>query len=90
MRLSRLLACSSIGSCRRVLTVAGICGIILAVSANADGINDSSVISAGDEPAPSSMREKRIRRLKLADPESTEVMLAGQRSDRNSVATILT
>ncbi len=58
---------------QRLVVAIGLCAIFLAVPSTA---------GLGIEAADSSAKQIRIKRLKLADPESTEVMLAGRGLDR--------
>jgi hypothetical protein len=53
---------------QRLVVVIGMCAVFLAVPSTA---------GLGIEAAASSAKQIRIKRLKLADPESTETMLAG-------------
>ena len=74
MQLSQLPVHGTIRRYCRIFTVTAISAIFLAV-----GADGSSYSSDGAEPyevVKESTRHKRIKRLKLADPESTEVMLA--------------
>ena len=58
---------------RRLVAALGLCILFIAVSANADrGTLTSSVISVSKDAT----QVIRIKRLKPADPESTETMLA--------------
>ena len=76
MQTSRLRACGLIRHYHRILFVSGICAILLATGADTYGPLTSSDVCSEIEAAEKSTRQKRIKRLKLADPESTEVMLA--------------
>ncbi len=58
---------------QRLVVVVGMCAVFLAVPSTA-GLS----IDAAD----SSAKQIRIKRLKLADPESTETMLADRGLDR--------
>ncbi len=74
MKISRLPQCGAIGRYCRVLTVIAISTMLLAVSV--DGPGNPSDGTESYEVAKKSTRHKRIKRLKLADPESSETMLA--------------
>ena len=74
MQINRLPQCGEIGHFCRVLTVIAISAMLLAVSV--DGTSYSSDGIESYEVAKKSTRHKRIKRLKLADPESSETMLA--------------
>ena len=76
MQFSRLPACDLPGLYYRLFSVIGICAILLAADVRADQPGISSDVKPATEAAEKSTRKKRIKRLKLADPESTEVMLA--------------
>ena len=76
MRFSQKRARALIGCDYRILLVCGICAILLAAGVDAYGSVTSSEPSAEIAAAEKNTRQKRIKRLKLADPESTEVMLA--------------
>ena len=58
---------------RTLVVVIGMCAVFLTVPSTA---------GLGFEAAEYSSTQIRIKRLKLADPESTEVMLAGRGLDR--------
>jgi len=74
MVFSKLPACR-LSKLRRTLVVAiGLCAVFLAVPSTA---------GLGYEAAEYSATQIRIKRLKLADPESTEVMLADRGLDRS-------
>lgn len=64
-----------------VSIITGICVLLLAVGANAYGTYFSSSLIPEYDAAEKSMRQQRIKRLKPADPESTEVMLADRGLD---------
>ena len=74
MQINRLPQCGAIGRYCRVFTVITISAMLLAVSV--DGSSYSSDGTESYEVAKKSTRHKRIKRLKLADPESSETMLA--------------
>ncbi len=59
---------------QRFVVVVGMCAVFLAVPSTA---------GPGSEAAEHSAKQIRIKRLKLADPESTEVMLADRGLDRS-------
>ena len=64
----------------RYLVVAALCALLQIAAADAyRGENSKSTIPEYDA-ADKSMRQIRIKRLKPADPESTEIMLAGRTS----------
>ena len=74
MRFSQLPLCGTIGRFCLVFTVIAISAMLLEVGiggteSSSDGIESYQV-------AKKSTRHKRIKRLKLADPESSETMLA--------------
>ena len=71
MRFRRLPVLGPSGQTLRLVMLAGVAVSILAV-----GTSVSTVDGPVLEPVQDSMWKKRIRRLKLADPESTEEMLA--------------
>lgn len=74
MPFSRLPLCGAIGRYCRVFSVIAISAMLLAVGV--DGTSYSSDGIESYEIAKKSTRHKRIKRLKLADPESSETMLA--------------
>jgi len=74
MQPSQLPVHGTIGRYCRVCTVIAISAMFLA--AGSDDTRYSSDGTESYEVAKKSTRHKRIKRLKLADPESTEVMLA--------------
>jgi len=76
MPLSRLKASRLIGRFYRGLIVCEVCVVLLAAGANTYAPFVTYDGHAKSEVAKKSTRQKRIKRLKLADPESTEVMLA--------------
>jgi hypothetical protein len=61
---------------RRILVVLGLCVVFHAAAASAWYGGISQVTSPEYDAAEKSMRQIRIKRLRPADPESTEVMLA--------------
>ena len=81
MRIIRLPAFRPTKRHRQFVLVIGLCAIVLAVGANAYDVNFSSAESPGSEPVEYSLWKKLIRRLKPADPESTEIMLADRGMD---------
>ena len=81
MRPSRGPAPGSIGRHHRGVAVTGLCAIILAVAANTCAVSFSATDSPGYEPVEYSLWKRLIRRLKPADPESTEIMLADRGLD---------
>jgi len=74
MQINRLASGGAIGRYCRVFTVIAISAMLLAVGV--DGTSNSSDGTESYEVAKKSTRHKRIKRLKLADPESSETMLA--------------
>ncbi len=74
MQINRLPLCGAIRRYCRVFTVIAISAMLLAVSV--DGTSYSSDGIESYEVAKKSTRHKRIKRLKNADPESSETMLA--------------
>lgn len=74
MRLSQLPVHGTIGRYCRVFTVIAISATFLAIGINVKGYSADGTESY--EIAKKSTRQKRIKRLKLADPESSETMLA--------------
>ena len=73
MVFSKLPACRLTRLRRTLVVVIGMCALFLAVPSTA---------GLGYEAAEYSAKQIRIKRLKLADPESTEVMLADRGLDR--------
>ena len=61
---------------RRLVAALVLCVLFMAVSANANRGTLTSSVSSVSEDAERATQKIRIRRLKLADPESTETMLA--------------
>jgi hypothetical protein len=75
MEFSKLSACRLTRLRQRLVVVIGLCAIFLAVPSTTGPGNDAAEFSA---------KQLRIKRLKLADPESTEVMLADRGLGRPS------
>ena len=71
MRFRNLPVSARMGQNFRLVILAGLGASILTVGAGGFTANEPAL-----EPVQDSMWKKRIRRLKLADPESTEEMLA--------------
>jgi len=71
MRIRRLPVVGRIGQNLKLIILAG-----LGVSMLAIGAGGFTASEPAFDPIQDSMWKKRIRRLKLADPESTEEMLA--------------
>ena len=61
---------------RRLVAALALCVLFMAVSANAYRGTLTSSVSSVSKDAEIATQEIRIKRLKLADPESTETMLA--------------
>ncbi len=66
---------------RQFAIVIGLCAVFQAAGADAYSTYFSSTMTPGSETAESNMRQKLIKRLKPADPESTEIMLADRGMD---------
>ena len=64
-----------------LVVVVGLCATLQAIGADAHSTNFSSGINPVHEAAEEGMRKKYIKRLKPADPESNEAMLAGRGLD---------
>ena len=74
MQLSRMPLCGTIGRYCRVFTFIAISATVLAAGMDKTSYSSDGIESY--EAAKKSTRHKRIKRLKLADPESSETMLA--------------
>ena len=61
---------------RRLVATLALCVLFVALSANAWHGTVNSSMSTANETKKKATQEIRIKRLKLADPESTETMLA--------------
>jgi hypothetical protein len=71
---------------RRLIVAVGLCAVFLVVAANAARSNFLSSAMLDYEAAENSGQQIRIKRLKPADPESTEVMLAARGLHRSARA----
>ncbi len=76
MGISRLPAFRPTKRHRQFVIVIGLCAVFQAAGADAYSTYLSSTMTPGSEPVEYSVWKKLIRRLKPADPESTEIMLA--------------
>ena len=74
MTFSKLPAYRLLRLRQRLVVVVGLCAVFLAVPSTA---------GPGSEAAEYSATKIKIKRLRLADPESTEVMLADRGLDRS-------
>lgn len=63
---------------RQLVTVIGLCALLHAVSADAVRGDPSADWAPGSDVIKNSERMIRIKRLRPADPESREIMLAGR------------
>ena len=66
---------------RQFVVVVGLCAVFQAVGGNAYSTYFSSSMIPEYASGENNMRQKLIKRLKPADPESTEVMLADRGLD---------
>ncbi len=80
MIISKLPAFRPVKRRRQLIVVVGLCGVFQAVSADTDSTYSSSMSPVFDA-ADNSIRQKFIKRLMPADPESTEAMLADRGRD---------
>ena len=80
MIISKLPTFRPVKHRRQLIVVVGLCGVLLAVSANTDSTYSSSMVPVFDA-ADISIRHKFIKRLMPVDPESTEAMLADRGLD---------
>ena len=78
MEISKLPAFRLIKRQRQLVLVGGLCAVFQAIGADANHAKYSSTMTPAYEDAEASMQQKYIKRLKPADPESTEYMLAGR------------
>ncbi len=76
MGINRLPAFRPTKRHRQLVIVIGLCAVFQAAGAAAYSTYLSSTMTPGYEPVEYSLWKRLIRRLKPADPESTEVMLA--------------
>ena len=82
MGISRLPAFRLSKRHRQFVVVVGLCAVLQAVGAHAYGTYFSSAMIPGYAAAENNMRQKLIKRLMPADPESSEIMLATRGLDR--------
>ncbi len=81
MVISRLPAYRPTKRHCQLVVVVGLCAVFQAVGSIAYSAYFSSIIIPEYAAAENNLRQKLIKRLKLADPESTEVMLADRGLD---------
>ena len=80
MILSKLPALRLSKRHRQVFVVVGLCTMFQAVGTDTGNSSSSSMVP-GHEAAEESLRQKFIKRLRPADPESSEAMLADRGLD---------
>ena len=79
MGISKLPAFRPTNRHRQFVIIIGLCAVFQVAGAYSTYF--SSTMTPGYEAAESNMRQKLIKRLKPADPESTEIMLADRGLD---------
>ena len=89
MGISRLPAFRLSKRQRQMVVVIGLCAVLQAVGAHAYGTYFSSTMIPGYAAAENNLRQKLIKRLMPADPESSEIMLADHGLDRLDPSKVL-
>ncbi len=89
MGISRLPAFRLSKRQRQMVVVIGLCAVLQAVGAHAYGTYFSSAMIPGYAAAENNLRQKLIKRLMPADPESSEIMLATRGLDRLDPSKVL-